>query len=150
MHLASMNVKTPSINTKSLINTHLSASMFENITSAKTNLDLKGWMLSWHFVQFVVAIKKTRFICSSNVILLSTFGLCVGRWIEEVSPTFQHLNDMLNWIDNQRPLCFRREIIDMTSATLIWVLCMYQNIVVFGGNTYKKDLLFDSVVSFSF
>lgn len=46
MHLASMNVKTPSINTKSLINTHLSASMFENITSAKTNLDLKGWMLS--------------------------------------------------------------------------------------------------------
>lgn len=57
---------------------------------------------------------------------------------------------VLSWIDNQRVLRSRGEIIDTVFATLIWVLWTYRNNVMLEGKTYTNDLLFDLMVMFSF
>nr|KAJ0208844.1 hypothetical protein LSAT_V11C400207080 [Lactuca sativa] len=73
-----------------------------------------------------------------------------ARWIDLTVPSFNSIEDVFEWIDSEVVANARRLIIDTTCATLIWVLWTYRNALVFGIVKYKKELMFDSIVSFSF
>ena len=73
-----------------------------------------------------------------------------ARWIDLMVPSFNSIEDVFEWIDCQAIANARRLIIETTCATLIWVPWTYWNAIVFWIVKYKKELMFDSIASFSF
>ena len=77
--------------------------------------------------------------------------LKVAKLVDKSIPTFREVTDFFIWIDGIPAARFQRMIMESICASLIWVLWMFRNNLVFGNNKkYKKEFMFDSVISFSY
>ena len=58
----------------------------------------------------------------------------MATWLDLLILSFHSIEDMYVWIDDRVLTNSRRSIIEVTCASLIWVLWTYQNPQVFGNN----------------
>ncbi|KAL4591545.1 hypothetical protein LXL04_004514 [Taraxacum kok-saghyz] len=65
-------------------------------------------------------------------------------------PVFDSFGEMTQWVDAQSNTNDRRAKVDVVCCTAMWVLWKFRNGMVFGDPKSKRDMLFDSIVSFSF
>ena len=74
----------------------------------------------------------------------------IALWLDLYIPEFVNMADMFQWIDEHGGGSKQRRILNTICVTLIWILWMYWNSVVFDGSRIKKHKLFDLVVLFSY
>ena len=74
----------------------------------------------------------------------------VAKWVELHIHSFFSVEEQLQWVDGLTTVRSKRSILDSVCSTLLWVLWTFRNDIVFGNKKMKKEILFDSVVSFSF
>ncbi|PWA46165.1 serine carboxypeptidase-like 50 [Artemisia annua] len=69
----------------------------------------------------------------------------IEMWLDLHIPEFVNIADMFEWIDEHDGGSKQWRILNTTCVTVIWILWMYRNSVVFDGTTIKKHQLFDMV-----
>ena len=74
----------------------------------------------------------------------------LARWCQIALPVFVDVEEMWSWIEIQHRSRVNKVILEVLFGSLIWVIWTYRNAVVFGDGSYRKDMLFDNFIRFSF
>ena len=61
-----------------------------------------------------------------------------------------NVEQLWSWVDNCTSLRGKRTIHSVVVMLTMWVVWKYRNAKVFGDNSYRRDMLFDSTVALSF
>ena len=94
-------------------------------------------------------VEEARHLFFSCQLAMEVWGR-VERWLQQSFPMFMNMDDVFDWIDSRPATRMDRIITDTVCLTALWVLWTYRNAVVFGTVEYRKQFIFDNIVSFSF
>ncbi|KAL4565322.1 hypothetical protein LXL04_029411 [Taraxacum kok-saghyz] len=74
----------------------------------------------------------------------------VALWCDVYMSVFDSFEEVRQWVEGQSAVNFRQLKMEAVCFIVMWVLWMFRTGIVFGDPKAKRDVLFDSVVSFSF